>query len=130
MKVFKKVTVKQILTPKSKQRLKENFQYEKLKLERECQQLNFEKRKMIQRSHISKQTIEKRFAKELNKRKEKISLIDFKLSQLEQLEYGAKIVEREINALVEVKEGMNWDELMKEQSIVIKDGIVVNIENK
>lgn len=130
MKIVKKVTVKQILTPKSKQFLKANFQKEKMQLERECQQLNFEKRKLMQRSSLSKNSIDQRFTNEINKRKEKMSLIDFKLSQLEQLKYGSEIVEREVDALVEVDVGMNWNELMKEQSIVVKDGIVVNIEHR
>src|SRR5690625_3497481 len=129
MKIVKKVTVKQILTPKSKQFLKANFQKEKMQLERECEQLNFERRKLMQRSHLSKDLIDQRFADEINKRKEKMSLINFKLSQLEQLEYGSEIVEGEVDVLVEVKVGMNWDELMKEQTIIIKDGIVVNIEH-
>lgn len=129
MKIIKKVTVKQILTPNSKQSLKATFQKEKLQLEQECQQLEFEKRKMIQRSHLSKDSIKNRFDVEIKRREEKMSLLDFKLSQLERLDYGAEIVEAEVDALVEVKVGMNWYEQIQQQEIVIKDGIVIKIKN-
>ncbi|HLS20437.1 MAG TPA: YlqD family protein [Bacillota bacterium] len=129
MKIIKKVIVKQILTPTSKQRLTANFQKEKVQLEQECQQLNFEKRKLMQRTHLSKESIEKKFAMEIKKREEKMALIDFKLSQLERLNYGAEIVETEVDALVEVELGMNWYEQMQQQAIIIKDGIVIKIEN-
>jgi|SRR5690625_499293 len=129
MKIIKKVIVKQILTPTSKQRLTANFQKEKVQLEQECQQLNFEKHKLMQRTHLSKESIEKKFAMEIKKREEKMALIDFKLSQLERLNYGAEIVETEVDALVEVELGMNWYEQMQQQAIIIKDGIVIKIEN-
>jgi len=129
MKIIKKVQVKYILTEKSKQHLKASFQQEKVQLEQECQQLLFEQRKLLQRSNLSKQSIEKRFMRELEQRKEKISLIKFKLNQLEVLELGAEIIRSEVDALVEVDVGMDWEEQMQQQAIIIKDGKVVRIEN-
>src|SRR5699024_5375722 len=129
MKIIKKVTVKQILTPTSKEHLKEDFQKQKMQLEQECEQLMFEKRKLMQRSNLSKESIKRKFAQEINNREEKISLIDFKLNQLERLPYGAEIVETEVDALVEVNVGMNWYEEVQQQTIIIKDGIVVRIEH-
>jgi len=129
MKIIKKVTVKQILTPASKKHLKENFQKQKMQLEQACQQLMFEKRKLMQRSHLSKQSIQRKFAQAIKEREEDISLIDFKLNQLERLPYGAEIVETEVDALVEVNVGMNWYEEVQQQTIVIKDGIIVRIEH-
>src|SRR5690625_2643463 len=129
MKIIKKVTVKQILTPASKEHLKANFQKQKMQLEQACQQLMFEKRKLMQRSHLSKQSIQRKFAKAIKEREEEISLIDFKLNQLERLPYGAEIVETEVDALVEVNVGMNWYEEVQQQTIVIKDGVIVRIEH-
>lgn len=129
MKIIKKVLVKQIVTETSKEHLKANFQKEKMQLEQECQQLLFEQRKLLQRSNLSKESIEKRFAQELEQRKEKISLINFKLKQLELLELGAEIIETEVDALVEVNVGTDWQDQMQQQAIVIEDGIVIRIEN-
>ncbi|RKQ37461.1 hypothetical protein D8M06_01255 [Oceanobacillus halophilus] len=128
MKIMKKVLIKQIVTENSKAKLRDNFYDQKMRLEQECQQLLFEKRKLQNKSGVSRQDISRRFQKELNKRQEKIKLIDFKTEQLDMLELGSEIVEKEVEALVEVTEGTHWDDIMKEQSIVIKDGIVVRID--
>lgn len=128
MKIIKKVKIKQIITEKSRDNLITEFQNQKLRLEQECQQLLFEKRKMQNKPGVSKQDVKVRFEKEINKRKEKINLIDFKMKQLAMLEIGSEIIEDEVETLVEVTEGMNWEEIMKEQAIIIKDGIVVRID--
>lgn len=128
MNIIKKVQVKQILTNKSKNNLKQRFLEEKMRLEQECQQLLFEKKKMENKKALVKKEITKRFQNEINHRKEKISLIDFKLEQLEILEIGSEIVEKEVEALVEVKVGTHWEELNNSKAIVIKDGIVIRID--
>jgi len=129
MKIIKKVLVKQIITKNSKQKLEENFKAKKMRLEQECQQLLFEQRKLQQQSSLLHQEIEKRFQDEINRRKEKISMLDFKLEQLEILSLGSEIVEGEVDALVEVKEGTHWEQTMKDQAIIVKDDVVVAIRN-
>lgn len=129
MKIIKKVLVKQIITKNSKQKLEENFKAKKMRLEQECQQLLFEQRKLQQQSSLPHQEIEKRFQDEINRRKEKISMLDFKLEQLEILSLGSEIVEGEVDALVEVKEGTHWEQTMKDQAIIVKDDVVVAIRN-
>src|SRR5690625_1043458 len=99
-----------------------------MRLEQECQQLLFEKRKMLNKKGAHKQEVERKFHQEVQKRKEKIELIEFKEEQLEVLDLGSEIVEGEVESLVEVGIGTNWEELMKQQAIVIKDNIVVRIE--
>lgn len=128
MKIITKVQVKQILTLDSKNKLKQSFMEDKMRLEQECQQLLFEQRKLENKKALVKKEIAKRFQNEINNRKEKISLIDFKLEQLEILEIGSEIVEKEVEALVEVKEGTHWNELDNSRAIVIKDGIVIRID--
>lgn len=98
-----------------------------MQLEQECQQLLFEQRKLSNKPGISKQELNHRFQTEIQKRKEEITLIEFKVEQLDMVEIGSEITESEVEALVEVNEGMHWNEL-NEQAIVIKDGIVVRID--
>lgn len=128
MKIIKKVLVKQIVTEKSRKKLLNQFNKQKMRLEQECQQLLFEKRKMLNKKGVPKQEIELRFQKEISKRKDEIELITFKEEQLEILEDGSEIVEGEVESLVEVSIGANWEQLMKRQAIVIKDDIVVRID--
>lgn len=128
LKIIKKVKVKQIVTEKSKSWLRTDFNKQKMRLEQEYQQLLFEQRKLENKHGVAKKEIAERFQHEVKARKEKIQMIEFKLEQLDMLEIGSEIIESEVEALVEVKEGSHWDEIMKDQSIVIKDGIVVRID--
>lgn len=128
MNIIKKVLIKQVVTEKSKEKIYSNFESHKLRLEQECQQLLFEKRKLQNKSGVSKQDIEQRFQQEINNRKEKIKLIDFKIDQLATLEIGSEILESEVDALVEVEVGSNWKEIMENQTIVLQDDIVIRIE--
>lgn len=129
MQIIQRVLIKQIVTDKSKQKLLVKFNNRKTQLEQECQQLKFEKRKLQNKSPLSKYEIANRFQKELSRRKEKINTLDFKIEQLDKLPIGSEIVEREVEALVEVSVGSNWDELVRNKEIVIKDGIVIRIDN-
>lgn len=128
MKIITKVIVKQVVTEKSKETLQNNFYNHKMRLEQECQQLLFEQRKFENKSRPSKQDVSHRFQQEINNRKEKIKLADFKLEQLEMLELGSEITEKEVEALVEVSEGSHWDEIIGEKTIIIKDNVVIRID--
>ncbi|WP_047984904.1 YlqD family protein [Ornithinibacillus californiensis] len=129
MNIIKKVVIKQVITEKSKDKLREKFTKHKMRLEQECQQLLFEQRKLQNRKGMSKQDLHDRFQQEIKKRKEKIKLIEFKIDQLEMLEIGSEIVESEVEALVEVKVGTHWNEIMETTAIIIKDDVVVRIDN-
>lgn len=128
MNIIKKVLVKQIITDKSKRKLKREFHEQILRLEQECQQLLFEQRKLQNKAGTSKQEINARFQQEIRKRKEKMKLTDFKMEQLDMLETGSEIIETEVEALVEVKPGTEWNKLIASSAIIIKDGIVVRID--
>jgi len=131
MQIIKRVQVKQIITEKSKEVLRKKFEQNKFQLERECQQLLFEQRKLKNKlSNNSKLEIKERFDQEINSRKDKIAIIDFKIEQLELLNIGSEIIEQEVDALVNVEIGANWEELVAKQSIVIKDNIVERIDYK
>lgn len=131
MQIIKRVQIKQVITEKSKEELRKKFEQNKIQLERECQQLLFEQRKLKNKlSNTSKIEIKERFDQEINSRKDKIAIIDFKLEQLELLEIGSEIIEQEFDALVTVEVGANWEELVSKQSIVIKDNVVERIDYK
>ncbi|MEN2766472.1 YlqD family protein [Ornithinibacillus xuwenensis] len=129
MNIIKKIVIKQVITETSKQKLYGKFHKHKMRLEQECQQLLFEQRKLQNKKGISKQELQERFQQEIKNRKEKMKLVEFKMNQLEMLEIGSEIVEREVEALVEVNVGTHWNEIMEQTAIVIKDDVVVRIDN-
>lgn len=122
--------IKQIITEKSKQKLLHNFETQKMQLEQECQQLQFEQRKLQNKPSLSKQEIETRFQQEIKKRRDKMMLIDFKVEQLDVVEIGSEVIESTVESLVEVSEGMHWTKVMDEQAIIIKDDRVIRIDNE
>lgn len=128
MKIIQKILVKQIITEESKEKLYNNFKKEKMQFELECQQLRFEQRKLENKFHSSKTDVTDRFNTEINKRREKITLIDFKIEQLDMLEIGSEIVEKEIEALVDVTIGAKWDDIVTEKAIIVQNNVVIRID--
>lgn len=128
MQIVKKVLVKQVITEASKETLQQAFRKEMIQLDRECQQLLFEQRKLKNKVTSSKREITERFEEEIKQRKDKMTLLEFKLNQLDLLEIGSEIVEKEVDALVDLAIGSDWNELMNKQAIVVEDGIVVRID--
>ncbi|MFZ3576582.1 YlqD family protein [Virgibacillus sp. DJP39] len=128
MEIIRKVLIKQVITDKSKEDLKRNFTDHKMRLEQECQQLLFEQRKFQNKSGVSKEEVYQRFQQEVKNRKEKMKLVDFKIEQLDTLEIGSEITEKEVEALVEVKVGSHLDHIMDETAIIVKDGVVIRID--
>lgn len=128
MQIIKRIQIKQVITEDSKEALRTKFEQDKNRLEIECQQLLFEKKKLKNRSGSSRQQIHEKFNQEVEQRKDKIKLIDFKLEQLELLEIGSEILEKEVDALVEVEVGSDWQEIIGKQSIVVEDNKVIRID--
>lgn len=129
MKIIQKVLIKQVITKKSKEKLYGSFSKEVMRLEQECQQLLFEQKKVEAKTNFNKAEIKRRFQKEISGRKKKIELLEFKKEQLNLVDLGSEIVESEVEALVEVAEGMNWGDFQKEKAIVIKDEKVIRIDH-
>lgn len=128
MQIIHSVAVKQILTEKTKEKLIHQCKTKKEELKRECDQLYFQLKKAEKTT--KNQSIISQYHKEINKRKEKIKMLDFQLQQIDMLPLGSELKEREVNALIEIKEGDSWEELLKEKTIVIEDGIVKEIRIK
>ncbi|MDC3416418.1 YlqD family protein [Aquibacillus salsiterrae] len=128
MKIIRKIPVKQIMTESSKRELHKVFDRQKQQLEQECQQLLFEQKKLQQKQGVSKEEVYKRFQGEITRRRDKMKWIDFQIEQLNILPIGSEMEEGEVEALVEVTEGSNWNELMSNKAIFVKDGIVIGIK--
>lgn len=130
MQIIKKVIIKRVITEKSREQLRKTFKKEIKRLKRESQQLLFEQRKLQNKMNRSKREINQRFQREIKRRKDEIVLIEFKIEQLDILQLGSEIVEKEVDAIVNVEVGSHWQKIMKKQSIVIKDDVVIRIDNE
>lgn len=128
MKLITTVTVKQILTENSKRKLHDSFSDRKLQLQKEIEQLHFEMKRMEKSKKYSTAALREYFNKEVNSRDEKIKLLDFQLDQLELLPIGSEIKEREIQGMIDVEVGDNWNDMIVGKTIIVKDGIIVDIK--
>lgn len=127
MKIIKKIPIKKVVTDHSKEQLAEEYQIKIFKLEQECEQLKFEQKKMEQQTVGKKEDIAAKFSKRIASRQDHIKWYKYKLEQLQVLPLGSQVQEGEVEALIEIEEGMNWQEVMEEKSITIKDGIITKI---
>ncbi|WP_027408158.1 YlqD family protein [Anoxybacteroides tepidamans] len=127
MKIIQTVEVKQILTEKSRAELREKFAARKRQLQQECDQLRFEQKKLEKSAKYSPTVLKQYFTKEIDDRVEKIKLLDFQMEQLHILPLGSELKEREVQALVEVKVGDRWEDIMAKRAIIVKNGIVEEI---
>lgn len=128
MQIVKKVKVKQVITDKSRELLIHKFEQQLLQLEQENNQLLFEQKKMEQQRAANKYQISNKFQKEIDKRKGKQQYIRLQIDHLGKLPLHSEIIEQEVEVLVEVSVGMDWNQLMHEQAIVVKDGTVIRID--
>ncbi|SHN15901.1 YlqD family protein [Gracilibacillus kekensis] len=127
MNIIKKVAVKKIVTEDSKAQLREEYQLKIFKLEQECERLKFEQKKLEHQATNKKADITHRFYKEISNRKDQIKWNKYKLEQLEILPTGSEINDGEVEAMIEIEEGMNWDDLSEHKTIIVKDGIITKI---
>lgn len=127
MKILQNVIVNQVLTDSSKNQLLEKYKSKNSQLQKEGDQLRFELKKLEKTKKFQPASLRAHFEKEINIRQEKIKLLDFQIEQLDILPVGSELKEREVQSIVDVEIGANWDELIQTKTIVIKDGIVSEI---
>ncbi|WP_194840825.1 YlqD family protein [Filobacillus milosensis] len=127
MKFIRKTTIKQIITSESRNQLKEKFDLKIGQAKKELEQLQFEKKKLIYQKKFSQSKVEKRFVVEENKRQQLIEWYEYQLQQLHDIPDGNEIVEGEVDEVVEVDIGDNWDAISGNRSILIKDGKIIDI---
>ncbi|MBO8171055.1 MAG: YlqD family protein [Bacillaceae bacterium] len=133
IKIIRPVTVKMILTEKSREELKDEFQDSIHRLKMELEQLHFQKKKLLsdalKKGNEARKIVEERIEKEEQMRKQKIEQIELQLQQVDRLPLGSEIVKGTVESSVTVREGDNWDDIMARTEIVIRDGIVESIRN-
>ncbi|RFU71263.1 hypothetical protein D0469_01775 [Peribacillus saganii] len=127
MKILQTVLVHQVLTETSKNQLLEKYKGKQVQLQKEGDQLRFELKKLEKTKKFQPTSLKAHFEKEISKRQEQVKLLDFKIEQLDILPVGSELKEREIQAIVEVEVGSDWDELVQTKTIIVKDGIVSEI---
>ncbi|MGE8204108.1 YlqD family protein [Heyndrickxia sp. NPDC080065] len=127
MQLLQTVTIKQVLTEKSKKELQHSYHQKKILLQKECDQLRFELKKLERTKKFSPASLKSHFEKEINNRKEKIKLIDFQMEQLNILPLGSEIKEQEVQAIINVAVGDDWEEISSEKMIIVKDGTIIEI---
>ncbi|TWM02480.1 hypothetical protein CHCC15136_4277 [Bacillus paralicheniformis] len=54
-------------------------------------------------------------------------MIVFQINQIHTLPLGSEVKEKEIDALMDIEVGDNWHDMTTGKTIVIKDGIVIEI---
>ncbi|MFJ7638617.1 YlqD family protein [Peribacillus sp. NPDC097264] len=127
MKILQNVIVNQVLTESSKNQLLDKYKSKRLQLQKESEQLRFELKKLEKTRNLQPASLRSHFEKEINQRQEKIKLLEFQMEQLEILPIGSELKEREVQSIIDVEIGEDWDDLMTTKTIVIKDGIVSEI---
>ncbi|MDR4227658.1 hypothetical protein FO507_09785 [Bacillus mojavensis] len=128
MQIIHRVAVMQVLTEHSKEKLLSTFTEKKQMLERECSQLYFQLRKH-EKEQQNPDVIEQ-FKKAIEKRKDNMKMIDFQITQVHTLPLGSEMKEKEIDALLTIKVGDEWHEKTAANTIVIKDGTVIEIRQR
>ncbi len=127
MKILRKTKIKQVITPSSKEKLKQKFEKRLIRHRNELDQLQFEKKKMLHQKKFPANQVESRFKREEARRKRQIDWCEFQLNKLESLPMGSEIVEGEVEEIIEISVGDSWDQIAGNREIVIKDGIIDKI---
>ncbi|HET7616097.1 MAG TPA: YlqD family protein [Bacillales bacterium] len=127
MKIIKPVAVKQILTEASKQAMLDKFESQKFQLQKECEQLRFEMRRHERERKFEKGTLRQKFEEEIKRRQEKNKLLEYQVEQLEILPIGSELNDGEVQTMLEVEIGDDWEQASAESAIIIKDGKVFEI---
>jgi predicted RNase H-like nuclease (RuvC/YqgF family) len=127
LKILQTVTVKQVITETSKAKMIQSLKRRIDQLKKECDQLRFERKKLEKMNKQHRSHLLTSFDKEIEKRKEKIKMIVFQIEQLRNLPIGSEVYDGEVQALVDIQVGDNWEEITREKTIVIKEGYIVEI---
>lgn len=119
--------VKQVLTENSKENLLSRYFAKKIQYLKECDQLQFELKKLEKTKKFETNGLKKHFEKEMHMRKEKVKLIELQIEQLHMLPIGSELKEKEVQALVEINVGDKWEDSLMGTTIIVKDGIIAEI---
>lgn len=127
MNIVHTITVKQVLTESTKEILLRRYENQKIQLKREHEQLQFEWKKIERAKKYPSHKLSQHFQKEMDEKLEKIKLLDFQLEQLDILPIGSELKEKEVQGMIDIQVGDNWDEEALSKTIIIENGIVKEI---
>lgn len=130
MKIIKKVVVKQVLTENRKQWMLDEFLRQKKQVLKEIKQLEFQLHKKLKTSKNNfeyQNALKSSFNKEIKERNDKAKIIDFQIDQLNELQIGTEIKDQTIETLSDLEIGDDWNRVLNNPEIIIKDGIVAEI---
>ncbi|MDP4083012.1 MAG: YlqD family protein [Bacillota bacterium] len=130
MRILQNVVVKQVLTENSKENLLNQYFAKKMQYLKECDQLQFELKKLEKTKKFEVNGLKKHFEKEMHMRKEKVKLFEFQIEQLHMLPIGSELKEKEVQAIVEINVGDKWDDSITGATIIVKDGIISEIRHE
>ncbi|HET7629310.1 MAG TPA: YlqD family protein [Bacillales bacterium] len=98
-----------------------------MKVQKECEQLTFELRRQGRERKFDKGSLKQHFEQEIDRRREKSKLLEYQIEQLDVLPLGSELNDGEVDMIVDVDIGDDWDKIMSEPSVVIKNGKVFEI---
>ncbi len=127
MQILVETVVKQVITEKSKQIFMDRIHAHIVQFEKECEQLQFEWKRLEKQYKHYEQTVGEKFRKEINKRKQKQSLLQAQLEKIALLPDGSEMEDGVVQSVVDVQVGDSATKLQKQKEIVIKDGVIVEI---
>lgn len=128
MKIIRKTIVKQIITEKSREKMKASYENKMNQYKKELEQLEFEKNKLLFQKRFDRSKVEQRFLEEEKKREQQIAWYEFQLTSLDQIPDGSEIYDSEVEEIVEVTVGADWETVAGDRTIIVKDGKVVEIK--
>jgi hypothetical protein len=131
MKIIRPVQVKVILTEASKIELEKEYQDRLDQTKIELEQLRFQGKKILhdagKKSSDQIRVMQEKLRSEEKKKNEQIEHTQFQIEQLQLLPIGTEILHSTIDSEVEINVGDVWEDLMKNDEIIIKDGIIHEI---
>ncbi|HEX6923727.1 MAG TPA: YlqD family protein [Bacillales bacterium] len=127
MKIIKPVAIKQVLTETSKQAMLEKFESQMFQLQKECEQLQFELRRNERERRYDKGSLRQKFEQEIERRHEKNKLLEYQIEQLNILPLGSELNDGEVETVLEIDIGDDWEQAAAESAIIVKDGKVHEI---
>lgn len=131
IKITRPVKVIMILTENSRDQLTSEFNDTLYQVKMELEQLHFQGKKLLadaqKKGSEALKIVKERLHHEEQLRREKMEQIQLKLEQLKSLPLESEILQGTVESEVAVKIGDNWDSIMKETEIVIRDGVVAEI---
>lgn len=131
MKIVRPVQVKVVLTEGSKKELEIEYKERLSQVKIELEQLRFQGKKILhdagKKSADQIRVLQEKLRIEEKKKHEQIEQNEFQIEQLQLLPIGTEILHSTIESVATIKVGDEWDDLMKNAEIIIKDGIIHEI---